>query len=1027
MKHTVHFHNAENHWDNGLPLGNGCFGAMLYFEDHKLYMPMNHYEVYYNIKKSVLPRDLEKDSMEADASVMTAEGASGRGAAHRIFRERADANQPRGEEPYTIYRTDSCKAMDPEPYAIGGFSGSYPMTGDVSFCFSEELRDSDETLTLYVEDAAAELVLKNAEKQISLHTITAREDCIVTRVCQDDGLLKSVTISMEPYRDIEPPEVEFLSLADDLFAYRVSRLFDGADTPFVFVGMIKILGAKAKMNAGKYSAELVLSEAEQQYHLLTGVFSAWRYADPLGEGIKMMGEYAENLAVLYAEHKAYWDGFFSRSSITLPDPFLEHVYYVNQYALDACSGKDGIMKHHACGLNGLWDVKHPTLWGSMWYWDVNIQASFAGVFSSNRLELAKVFSDGLRSYINLAENYAKTVHDMPGCAIDYPYQAYYSVWPWCAQYLWFLYEYSLDEEYLRNEAYPLFLKLCEFCTALFEYNAETDTYDVYPDISPEQGPFAHNTTITVASVKYLLQFTLKAAEILGDESPILADVRRLYEKMPPYSFSKDGKYGVHLKDSPDAADDMWIRHPSMLMPLFPIGEFDAKFTDQEMLKILSNTVDFLDENAEIGIFGGSWIAAAAARLGRGQTALRIIYERGLDHMLRSNGLTAEATERFMNFCLTSRQPLYYPCMMEFTGEMLAAVNEMLLQSQNDLIRVFPAIPDGSPEWERMTRNGYSLTEYQDRCAVYDAWKNVRFDTMLAKGAFEISAELCEGVLSFIRIRSKKGGAVHITSPFLKRNTPVFSEGKEVSCVYDEQGILSFDTVCGGEYTVGSEKRPNAACGYKPQILTHETYTKRKIFLGEDYLTGYYKALDGALRDWYYGNCRHANHTVYKFDFGGAPGKVYTQSLTRPAHAAEQMVMKGMAFLPLGADALDFTVKRGYGFASAEGIQVRDRGIDDVLRRDFAEGTADAEFIIEAPRGQYELLVISGDEDGESVTVLQTENGFTAGGEVLKAGQYQCELIPVIQKRDTPIRLKISTAKGYAWKLNCIIMNQIKGY
>ena len=47
-----------------------------------------------------------------------------------------------------------------------------------------------------------------------------------------------------------------------------------------------------------------------------------------------------------------------------------------------------------------------------------------------------------------------------------------------------------------------------------------------PDISPEQGALSHNSTITIASVKYMLQFTLKAAEILGDSDPMLADVQR---------------------------------------------------------------------------------------------------------------------------------------------------------------------------------------------------------------------------------------------------------------------------------------------------------------------------------------------------------------------------------------------------------------------------------------------------------------------------------------------------------------------
>ena len=49
-------------------------------------------------------------------------------------------------------------------------------------------------------------------------------------------------------------------------------------------------------------------------------------------------------------------------------------------------------------------------------------------------------------------------------------------------------------------------------------------------------------------------------------------------------------------------------------------------------------------------------------------------------------------------------------MMEFTGEMLAALNEMLLQSHNRVIRVFPALPDGDRELYRMIQQGYSFHE-----------------------------------------------------------------------------------------------------------------------------------------------------------------------------------------------------------------------------------------------------------------------------------------------------------------------------
>ena len=159
------------------------------------------------------------------------------------------------------------------------------------------------------------------------------------------------------------------------------------------------------------------------------------------------------------------------------------------------------MKHQACGLNGLWGIRNPYIWFSTWYWDVNIQAAFAGVFSSNRLDLGKVFSDGLRCYTDSASWFAEEHHRMSGISADYPYLFYYSTWPWCAMYLWFQYEYSKDVEYLRNDAYPIFLKICEFLLQVYKYDEEKGYYSVYPDISPEQGPLTHDTAITTATVK----------------------------------------------------------------------------------------------------------------------------------------------------------------------------------------------------------------------------------------------------------------------------------------------------------------------------------------------------------------------------------------------------------------------------------------------------------------------------------------------------------------------------------------------
>jgi hypothetical protein len=168
-----------------------------------------------------------------------------------------------------------------------------------------------------------------------------------------------------------------------------------------------------------------------------------------------------------------------------------------------------------------------------------------------------------------------------------------------------------------------------------------------------------------------------------------------------------------------------------------------------------------------------------------------------------------------------------------------------------------------------------------------------------------------------------------------------------------------------------------------------------------------------------------NHTVYKFDFGSAINKDYQSALYRTCFGAEQMLLHTMAFNKVDPPA--FTTLRGYGFDSAEGIKYLDRGAPDELLRDFAEGEGEREFLIEAPRGQYELLCAIGDQNEDSVTILECEEGRRVAPKALKAGRFSAELIPIVHEEDGPIRLKISTTKGNKWKLNYVILNLYKQF
>ena len=1017
MAHIIRFANCENNWMNALPLGNGVLGAMAFYEDGVLSLPINHYEVYYNISDKVLPKDQLAQTPDFPDP----------GNWHREWVGLAAKMKAKEGEAHSFYGKRD--RQTPADYVGVGLANSYPVTGELRFHFADALQDAESDLSLHIEQARVEFSLKKDAKQLKMQIMVARQDCIIIRVDQSEaGLFRGVQWLHLAHRDRQAPVVSYAQENENTLSFVSDLQLKSAASEepkiFRFAGAMRMKnGTFTSKRDGADGLWADVQSQAAQLELVTGIFTQWRYTDLPDYAV--MDTYMDTDALL-KEHAAYWQDFHQRANISLPDKFLEKLWYANQYALDCCSGRDGIMKHHACGLNGLWAIRHPNLWGSMWYWDVNIQAAFAGVFSSNHLELGKVFSDGLLSYWELAKKFAKNTHDLPGAAIDYPYFMYYCVFPWCAQYLWAYYEYTKDADYLK-QVYPMFLDLCEFAVALFQWDEQRGCYVVYPDISPEQGPLSHNTVITVASVKYMLQFTLEAATLLNDGDDRLPQIKQLLENMPPYALCEEGDLTPRLRDSEDAPANLWLRHPSLLMPIFPVGEIDID-SGERWRTIVENTVDFLEKNCEIGVFQCSWISAAASRIGKGQKALRMLYERGIDHLLRSNGLTAEATDRFMNYCLVNRQPLYYPCMMEFTGEMLAAVNEMLLQSHNNLIRIFPALPDGDPEYYRMLREGHEAQEYATRHAEYPAWKDVHFTNMLARGGFEVSAQCKDGNIQWVSIYARVGGAARLTTPAGFADYRVWCDDAVVESTC-QNGILSFDTVAGKTYIV----RRTATVQPGPiqeqsddGVLEHLSYTKRRLAIGESQETLYHQRFDDFVRDWYLGNVRMENHAVYHFDLTEKTDKKYRDFMPVQAYAAEPgRVTTATAFLPVNTQS--FTTYRGYGFENGEGITIRQQNGPDLLRQDFAEGTQTVNFAVELPRGRYEAMVISGCEDASTVTTIRSDNGYCAGGEQVPAGCYQVEVIPMHHKRDGIARLQISTENGSKWRVNGIFINMVKGY
>jgi alpha-L-fucosidase 2 len=82
---------------------------------------------------------------------------------------------------------------------------------------------------------------------------------------------------------------------------------------------------------------------------------------------------------------------------------------------------------------------------------------------------------------------------------------------------------------------------------------------------------------------------------------------------------------------------------------------------------------------------------------------------------------------------------YDPFTLEGNFAFASGIQEMLLQSHNGIIRIFPAVPAD--------------------------WKNIAFENLRTEGAFLVSAQKENGVLDSFTISAPEGGIARIRLPF----------------------------------------------------------------------------------------------------------------------------------------------------------------------------------------------------------------------------------------------------------------------
>ena len=450
---------------------------------------------------------------------------------------------------------------------------------------------------------------------------------------------------------------------------------------------------------------------------------------------------------MLVSHRFWWENYWQQSAIRLPNAILERQWYLEQYKFGSASRRGA----PPITLQGPWTADNRCIppWKGDYHHDLNTQLSYWPCYSANHLKEGLSFLDWLWETLPECYDWTRRYFEAPGLNIpgvaDFKnrpiggwrqYTHACTTAAWLAQHFYLHWRYSADRLFLRDRAYPFLHDAATFLEAITEIR-DAEGFRTLPlSASPEindNRPEAWFKTITNYDLA-LIRWLFGAAAELADElnRPEDADRwRSALSETPDLALASDGRLlitqGVPLPES--------HRHFSHLMAIHPLGLIDLE-DGPDAQRTIQASLDELDRLGPDWWCGYSyaWLANLAARARDGVRAEQAIEIFATAFTLRSsfhcNGdQTGKGYSKYT----------YRPFTLEGNFAAAAGVQEMLLQSQRGIIRIFPAIPD--------------------------TWEDVTFTSLRAEGGFLVSARRKDGAVQRVTIVAEKGGVCRVVSPF----------------------------------------------------------------------------------------------------------------------------------------------------------------------------------------------------------------------------------------------------------------------
>lgn len=399
----------------------------------------------------------------------------------------------------------------------------------------------------------------------------------------------------------------------------------------------------------------------------------------------------------WAEHENWWKQYWSKSSVQVPDPLIQKQYYLEMYKF-GCVARNNTPP---ISLQAVWTADNGNLppWKGDFHHDLNTQLSYWPGYTGNHTDLTAGYTNWLWKVMGENKRWTKSYFGVNGLNVPgvttisgkamggwIQYSNSPTTVAWLAQHFYWQWKYTMDSNFLRKRAYPYFGEAERYFIELM-HKYSGNTYKIPLSSSPEYNDnritawFPEFTSYDLALVKSFYRYGTAIAAAAYDRKPV--EWIDVLQKLPEFSADATG-----LLIAPGQPLAVSHRHHAQLMAIYPLEEL--QITEPGDTALIRNSLRHLEKTGtrEWCGYSFSWAAALYARANEADAAVQHL-KIFATNFCGPNSFHLNGDQKggqYSNFT-------YRPFTLEGNFAFAQAVHELLIRSHSGIIEVFPAVPD----------------------------------------------------------------------------------------------------------------------------------------------------------------------------------------------------------------------------------------------------------------------------------------------------------------------------------------------